>query len=320
MKPEPLDGAGRCPRRFGVDVEQRHRRTLGGQGLGGRGADRARAGDHRHLPGQRLGDRALQLRLLQAPIFEREEIARRQRLVAADPFGVGDHAHRVLGKIRGNMGVLRRAAQAEQADPRHQHDTRARIELGLGRAHGRILAGEIVVVAGDEIGDALAHGGSKIAETAGLRFRQDQRRVLGADDMVRRHHAPLAVVGKLHATHIGEDLRPGAEGHDEARGLPARRPRRKRASPANDGRDLRRRGERGRTLSRPEHDGAPLAQAAFGEGHHLDHALIGFARTLTEGEDAMLVQDQAFDVRVLLEDIRRFLGKPKARRDVGHDP
>ena len=80
-------------------------------------ADGAGAGHERHLPGQRLDHRALQLGLLQAPIFEREQIALGQRLVAADAFGVGHHAHRVLGEVGGDVGVLGAAPDAEQAKP-----------------------------------------------------------------------------------------------------------------------------------------------------------------------------------------------------------
>ena len=92
------------------------------------------------------------------------------------------------------------------------------------------------------------------------------------------------------------------------------------ASATDDGRDLGR-GRRGtRQGPRRKHDGPALPQAALGQRHHLDHALIGLPRGLAEGEDAVLVQDQAFGFRVLLEHIRRRLGQTEARRDIGHDP
>ena len=93
-----------------------------------------------------------------------------------------------------------------------------------------------------------------------------------------------------------------------------------RAGAANDWRNLR--GTRGRAVDLPrlEDDGAPLPQAALGQRHHLDHALIGLARILAEGEDAVLVQDQAFGLRVLLEHGGSRLGEAEARRDVRHDP
>ncbi len=84
---------------------------------------------------------------------------------------------------------------------------------------------------------------------------------------------------------------------------------------ANDRRDLGGRRARARDLPRREHDGPALAQAALGQRHHLDHALIGLARALAEGEDAVLVQDQALDVGLLLEHWRRRLwrGRSPAR-------
>ena len=65
--------------------------------------------------------------------------------------------------------------------------------------------------------------------------------------------------------------------------------------------------------------GRPWREPAFGERDHLDHALIGLARGLPEGEDAVLVQDQALDVRLLLEHLGGGLGEPEARRDIAHD-
>ena len=92
------------------------------------------------------------------------------------------------------------------------------------------------------------------------------------------------------------------------------------AGAADDWRNLRRTRRRAVDLPRLEDDRAPLPQAALGQRHHLDHALIGLARILAEREDAVLVQDQAFGLRVLLEYRRGRLGETEARRDVGDDP
>ena len=78
----------------------------------------------------------------------------------------------------------------------------------------------------------------EVVELARLRRRQHERRVLGADDVIRRDHAALAVVVKLGAIHIAEDLRPGAEGHDEARRLAARLVGRQRHGAPDDRRHL----------------------------------------------------------------------------------
>ena len=164
---ETFDRGGRLLRRLAVDVENGDSGAVGGKRLGRGGADRAGAGHDRHLPGQRLDHGAFQLGLFEAPIFEREQIALGQRLVAADGLGIGDHLDRVLGKIGGDRGILGRAPQAEQADARHEHHARAAVELGFGPADGRVLAGEIGLVVGNELGDRLAHGAGKVVELAG---------------------------------------------------------------------------------------------------------------------------------------------------------
>ena len=82
-----------------------------------------------------------------------------------------------------------------------------------------VLAAKIDIVVGGERRDFLLNLTGEILELAGLRRRKHQRRVLGADDVIRRHHAALAVIGELGAIHIAENLGPGSEGHDEARRL-----------------------------------------------------------------------------------------------------
>ena len=137
--------------------------------------------------------------------------------------------------------------------------------------------------------------------------------------MVGRDHAALAVVGKLGAVHIAEDLGPGAEIHDEAGRLAARRLRGSATAPLTIGATSATGGDLGLEGPRLEHDRPPLAQAALGERHHLDHALISLAGAVAEGEDAVLVQDQPLDVGLLLEHFGRGLGEAEARRDIGHD-
>ena len=61
------------------------------------------------------------------------------------------------------------------------------------------------------------------------------------------------------------------------------------------------------------------ASARFRERDEFDHAFVRFARGGAEGEDAVLVQDQAFDLRRSLENLGGFPRQRKARHDVGHD-
>ena len=51
-----------------------------------------------------------------------------------------------------------------------------------------------------------------------------------------------------------------------------------------------------------------------------DHALIGLARVVAKGEDAVLQQHQPLDRGIGLEDLGRRLGEQEARHDVGHEP
>ena len=87
------------------------------------------------------------------------------------------------------------------------------------------------------------------------------------------------------------------------------------ASAADDRRDLGSSRGRAGDLPRREHYGTSLTQTALGERDHLDHALIGLVRSLAEGEDAVLVQDQALDVGLLLEHLGGSLGQPETRRE-----
>ena len=90
-KPNAADLLGRGLGRRLVEVEHGDRRAFRRERLGGGPADAAAgAGHHRHLAGEGLGHRALQLGLLQAPVFDVEQVGLGQRLEAADRLGVGD--------------------------------------------------------------------------------------------------------------------------------------------------------------------------------------------------------------------------------------
>ena len=72
-------------------------------------------------------------------------------------------------------------------------------------------------------------------------------------------------------------------------------------------------------LRRGEHRLAAAAKPGFGERHHFDHALVSFPGGVSEGEDPVLEQDQAFDARIDIVDRRGFLGEPESGHQVGHD-
>ena len=62
-----------------------------------------------------------------------------------------------------------------------------------------------------------------------------------------------------------------------------------------------------------------LRDVVLSERDRADHAVIGLAGIVAEGEDAVLVEDKALDGRVLLEDLGSSLGQIEARHDVGHE-
>jgi hypothetical protein len=69
-----------------------------------------------------------------------------------------------------------------------------------------------------------------------------------------------------------------------------------------DGRERRRQRRGGKDI-------APAAsQAILGQTYHLDHALIGLARIGAESEDAVLQQDEAFDLGCCVVGLRRLPG------------
>ena len=114
----------------------------------GRKSDRTGgAGDDGDLARQRQLLGAAELGLLERPVFDVEQIGLRQRLEAADGFGVGDGRNRGLGEVGGDLRVLLAAAEPEQADAGHQHHARQRIEHGLDAADAGVVAREIVLIA-----------------------------------------------------------------------------------------------------------------------------------------------------------------------------
>ena len=91
------------------------------------------------------------------------------------------------------------------------------------------------------------------------------------------------------------------------------------ARPAHDRGDLGQRGGALRQLRGGEYRLAAAAKPGFRERHHFDHALVGFPRGVSEGEDPVLEQDEAFDARIRIVDCRGFFGEPESGHQVGHE-
>ena len=91
------------------------------------------------------------------------------------------------------------------------------------------------------------------------------------------------------------------------------------AGTAQDRRHVAGRRDLLRQLGAGEHGLAIFLQTLFGERDHLDHALVRFARLRTEGEDAVLVEDQALDLSVLVEHLGSFFSQAEAGHQIGHE-
>ena len=164
--------------------------------------------------------------------------------------------------------------------------------------------------------DGLLRGALEVVELAGLGRGHDQRPGLDADDVVGRHHAGAGVAGDLLAVDESEAGVAAAElQHQPPPGaldllvLQA-------AGATQDRRHL---GQRGAialgSAARLEHRAcARAAAAASARRHHLDHALVGLARARAEGEDAVLVEDQALDLGSASKTSAAALARPKPGR------
>ncbi len=92
----------------------------------------------------------------------------------ADRLGIGDAFDGGFGDIGGDAGVLGGVAQAEQAQPRHQHDARQRI-VHFRRRRAAFVAREVGLVRVDELLRRLLRGRLERVELACFRRRHDQR-------------------------------------------------------------------------------------------------------------------------------------------------
>ena len=200
------DRLGGLRRSLAIEVQYGNFRAIVLERLGRRRADRAGpAGHHGDLAGQRFFFRRAQLGLLQRPIFHVEQIGLGQRLEPADRLGVGDRRHGVLGDVRGDRRVLLASSQTEHAQPRRQDHARQRVQHCLGNRLAGVVAGEIGVVVSDEPAGGIPGRRAERVQPAIGRRVHDQWIVLGADRMVRRHHALGGIARQLGAVHVIQD-------------------------------------------------------------------------------------------------------------------
>ena len=137
--------------------------------------------------------------------------------------------------------------------------------------------------------------------------------------MVGRDGAGEPVAANLRAVHETADVLAAPEGEHEAPRLLVRPVGRSGQQAAQHWRDLRR-------LCRPvgqcgacKHLRRRSRQMSLRTARERDHALIGLARGVAEGERAVVQQDHSPAIRRGLEQFGGFPGEREARHDVGHE-
>ena len=302
----------------GIDVGHDDMRAVRREELCSRRADRAGAtGDKHDLAGQRLGLHAGELCLLQRPVFQLEQFRLRQGLEAADRLGPVNSLDPHLADVRRDPRILARAPETEHAEARHQRQARHRIEHRALDVVAGIVGGEVVGVVGDIGCDDIAHALGISGDVAGGGRGEHHRPRLDPDREVGRADAGVGEPLEIGARQELPDPVRGAEIDDEAVITAFAAGKRHRA--AQDRRDLlgrRKRRRNGRCGMRL----LPRGDEVFRPGHIVDHAAIGVLGGVAEGEDAVLVEDQALDGRVAVENVGGRLGEIEARLDVGHEP
>src|SRR5262249_20137257 len=154
--------------------------------------------------------------------------------------------------------------------------------------------------------DGLAGRSGKFVEFACVWRRQQQGPRLGANDVIRRHRTRLAKALNIATTHIIENFFICPMLEQES--CPARLV----AIERNGDESSQQRGNVPCCNRRPwqlDCMSAPLMfapQTTLGETHELDHALVSFARGMSESENAVLMQDQSLAIRIGVEHLFSF--------------
>src|SRR6266481_5653773 len=168
--------------------------------------------------------------------------------------------------------------------------------------------------------------GARRKFAARLRRLEHERPVLGADGVIRRHHAGGGIAFHIGAVDEIQDGVAAAELQDQAAVRAVGRVL-EGAGAAHDGRCF---GEPqhpspsracggGRGGGASEHGAATAPQRRFGQRYHFDHALIGGLGAVAEGEDPVLVENEAMRGRVGFVNLGSSLREPEARHDIGHN-
>ena len=177
---------------------------------------------------------------------------------------------------------------------------------------------EIVAITFRKFAGGFSRGPREFVQFAFLGMRQHQRPVFGANGVVRRHHAGLTDASQIGAVNKIEHGIAGAKVDNQSAPGALRVFVLQAAGAPHDRSDRRKR--RDFAAETAKHDGLAVAlDKLLGERHHLDHALIRFARALAEGDDAVLAEDEPVAWSGALENLDCLPGKAKARHEIGYE-
>ena len=138
--------------------------------------------------------------------------------------------------------------------------------------------------------------------------------------MVGRDHAGAGIARELAAVDEIQDGVAGAEFQDRAPMRAFAGGVAQGAGAAQDRRDVERRAQsRCGSLAAANTALRFFFSRFSAQRDEFDHALVSLARVVAEGEDAVLVEDQAFDFWVVVEHLGGLFGEPEARHAIGHE-
>ena len=302
-----------------VAVEDRHLGALAGEGQGRRGADTRRAaGDQDHVAGQASVRPPPELGLFEGPILDVENIGLADAPITPDGLGVGDDIDVGRRQVGGNVGVRRRLSEPEQAEAGDQDNPRHGVQLAERSGVATAVAGEIGAVGGLVVFDRRLRPIGEGIQLAGNGRRHDQGPGLDADGVVGGRRSAAGVVIHLGAVDEGADAAARTEGENGVAEASLMCVQGDRRQAAQDGRHRGHRGDPPGHAAGGEDPLAALGEARLGQGNELDHARVGCLGVIAEGDDAVLQEDQAFEIRVGAGDRVRLLGQGEARTHVGH--
>ena len=314
------DDAGNSRRGRSVPVENRDGGASRRERASGRRSDpRTTPGYHHDLPRQRRLRPLPELRLLQRPVLDVEHVGLADRPVTANRFGIRDDLDGVLRDVGHDARIARRSTGAEQTEPGDEDHARIRVELDLGRLPLAVVTREVGVVTPHVPRHPFPRFPVEGREVARKGRRQDQGPVLGADRVIGRRHADLAVATEVLSIDVGPDALVRAEVEDDATPLPARVVQRLGEEAADHGTDLGNPSDPGWQARWPEPLVSTLPKTSLRQRHQGDHPFICAARGVSEREDSVLEQDQAFDAGVRVVNLGRLPGQGETGHDVGHE-